>query len=65
MNRKQFVLKMKENYPLTLHPPCQSCGGEHEGVGYLCGSDEQGNGFVLWIEDDEVYQVLKRILPPT
>ena len=39
--------------------PCGTCqaDGVH-GVGYLTGSDAEGNGFVLWIESEEVYQML-------
>ncbi|WP_225073557.1 hypothetical protein [Desulfuromonas sp. CSMB_57] len=62
MNRKQFVVKMAPNTPLTVHSSCKTCGGESEGVGYLAGSDADGNGFVLWIDEEDVYQAIRKVL---
>ena len=50
---------------LMVYRPC-SCGcdarlGVH-GVGYLSGSDPDGNGFTLWIEDEAMYQRLAAML---
>jgi hypothetical protein len=30
------------------------------GVGYLTGSDPDGNGFTLWIKDEAMYQRVLR-----
>jgi hypothetical protein len=62
MAKKQFLMKMDKNHPLEVHSSCKTCGGESDGVGYLCGSDEDGNGFVLWIEDQEVYDIVAKVI---
>jgi hypothetical protein len=45
--------------------PCP-CGcddrGGRGGVGYLTGSDAAGNGFTIWIESEEVFQRLEKLL---
>jgi len=44
--------------PLMVCRPCP-CGcdvrGGVPGVGYLTGSDADGNGFTLWIKDEAAY----------
>jgi hypothetical protein len=63
MQKRQFLMKMAKNQPLTAYRANKTCGGhKHEGVGYLCGSDGEGNGFVIWIDEDEVFQVLENLL---
>ncbi len=62
MQKRQFVIKMNGNQPLTAYRACKTCGGESEGAGYLCGSDKEGNGFVIWIEEEEVFQVVEKVL---
>lgn len=52
------------NRPLQMQRPC-SCGcdlrgGRNCGVGYLTGSDNDGNGFTLWITDEALFQVLEK-----
>ena len=53
------------NRKLTLKRPCECGCDEREGpagVGYLIVSDGDGNGVTLWIEHEDVYQVLQRVL---
>jgi hypothetical protein len=65
MKEKEIVWKGEKNRLLSVCRPC-SCGcddrGGRPGVGYLTGSDEEGNGFTVWIECEEVYQRLERLL---
>jgi len=61
--KKEFVLKMAPDHDLTLYPACDTCEGERPGVGYLCGSDEEGNGFVVWITDEKVFELMKKLIP--
>jgi hypothetical protein len=63
MDKKtEFVLKMAPNHSLTLYPACDTCDGKKPGVGYLCGSDEEGNGFVVWITDKDVFQIMEKLI---
>jgi hypothetical protein len=62
MQKRQFVMKMDGNQPLTAYRACKTCGGESAGAGYLCGSDEEGNGFVIWIDEEEVFQAVEKVL---
>lgn len=54
-----------ENRPLMLKRPCP-CGCDvrdgKKGVGYLTGSDENGNGFSLWIESEAAYERLRALI---
>jgi hypothetical protein len=65
MDTKQFTWKGEKDRPLQVLRPCH-CGcdnrGGRLGVGYLTGSDEEGNGFTIWIESEEVYQVMDKLL---
>jgi hypothetical protein len=61
--KKEFVLKMAPNHALSLYPACDTCDGKKTGIGYLCGSDEEGNGFVVWITDEKVFQLMKKLIP--
>ena len=50
---------------MKLKRPCE-CGcdfrdGTH-GVGYLIGSDGSGSGFTIWVETEEVYQMVYVVL---
>ncbi len=51
--------------PLQACRPCP-CGCDErtgsEGVGYLTGSDEDGNGFTIWIESEEVFNAVSAVL---
>ncbi len=62
MSQKQILMKMDKNHPLEVHASCKTCGGEPDGAGYLCGSDDEGNGFVLWIEEQEVFDIVARVI---
>lgn len=62
MQKRQFVMKMAGNQPLTAYRACKTCGGESEGAGYLCGSDKEGNGFVIWIDEEKVFQAVEKVL---
>jgi len=61
MQKRQFVMKMGKNQPLKAYSSCKTCGGETQGAGYICGSDAEGNGFVVWIEEEEVYRAVEKI----
>ncbi len=62
MSAKQILVKMDKNPPLEVHPANTCCGGHSDDAGYLCGSDEEGNGFVIWIEEREVFEALARVV---
>ena len=52
------------NRPLELCRPCP-CGcdarGGVKGVGYITGGDKKDGGFSLWIENENVYQSIKKV----
>ncbi|KKL82617.1 hypothetical protein LCGC14_1982990 [marine sediment metagenome] len=60
---ENFTWNGEVNRPLTLARPC-SCGcdqrGGEKGVGYLTASDKDGNGFTLWLEDEDVFQTIAK-----
>ena len=62
---KQIVWRGEVRRPLRLSRPC-SCGCDTregiKGVGYLSGSDADGKGVTIWIEDEAVYRQLERLL---
>jgi hypothetical protein len=62
MQKRQFLMQMGKNQPLKAYSSCKTCGGEQQqGAGYICGSDAEGNGFVIWIEEEEVFQTLEKV----
>jgi len=65
MKEKEISWKGEKNRLFQVCRPC-SCGcddrGGRSGVGSLTGSDDEGNGFTVWIESEEVYQRLERLL---
>ena len=58
----------EKNRPFELRRPCE-CGcdarGGLPGVGYLTGSDENGNGFTVWIESEDVFTAVERLMSNT
>ena len=62
----QFIWDGEQDRPFTLARPCE-CGCDNrdgdKGVGYLTGSDKDGKGFTLWIEDEQVFRAIQRIAP--
>lgn len=74
MDTQQFVIPKDDDLiakgivaserPLELYRPC-SCGCDYRygahGVGYLHGIKD-GEGVTVWIESEEVYQVLANFL---
>ncbi len=62
---KEITWKGEKDRLLQVRRPC-SCGCDERdgspGVGYITGSDKAGNGFTVWIESEEVYQRLERLL---
>lgn len=38
--------------------PCGTCSVCRRGVGYLSFSDDRGNGFTVWLQDEEVFDRL-------
>jgi len=65
MKAKEIVWQGEKDRLLQVRRPC-SCGcddrGGRLGVGYLTGSDAEGNGFTIWIESEEVFQRLEKLL---
>jgi hypothetical protein len=65
MKAKEIVWQGEKDRLLQVRRPCP-CGcddrGGRGGVGYLTGSDAAGNGFTIWIQSEEVYQRLERLL---
>jgi len=62
---KQFTWQGEKKRPLSLKRPC-SCGCDtregHDGVGYLTGSDKDGDGFTVWIKEEEVFQAIALVM---
>jgi len=42
--------------------PCGTCWRGQQGVGYLSFSDASGRGFTIWIQNERVFQRLRRAL---
>lgn len=62
----QILWQGEKSRPLQLRRPCE-CGCDERdgerGVGYLTASDSNGQGFTLWIEEESVYEAIRRCLP--
>lgn len=60
-----ILWKGESSRHIALQRPCP-CGCDTrdgwEGVGYLTGSDDEGNGFTLLIDDEAVYRQINRAL---
>jgi hypothetical protein len=41
---------------------CGVCSRNRKGVGYVSSSDSNGNGFTIWIENERIFQRLRRAL---
>lgn len=54
--------KGEENRKVRLQRPCE-CGCDErdgpKGVGYLCGSNDKGEGFTLWFDTEEQYETVR------
>jgi hypothetical protein len=65
MQAKEFTWQGEKDRILQVRRPCP-CGcddrGGRRGVGYLTGSDAEGSGFTVWIESEEVYRTLEKLL---
>ena len=65
--KEQFTWTNGErNRPLQICRPCP-CGCDArdngaKGVGYLTASDEKGDGFTVWIKEENVYDALEEYL---
>lgn len=61
----QTAWKGEKDRPLGVHRPC-SCGCDeregHKGYGYITGSDAEGNGFTIWIEDEAVFEAVQSVI---
>jgi hypothetical protein len=53
--------KGEPNRMFRIQRPC-SCGCDErdgkKGVGYITGSDKNGNGVTIWIADEKVYRIM-------
>jgi hypothetical protein len=61
----EFVWETGEsNRPLGAYPvcPCGVCTRQQNGVGYLSYSDAHGKGITIWIQDEQVFRMLKDAL---
>jgi hypothetical protein len=56
--------KGERNRQLTVYRPCAcgTCSSIRKGVGYLSFSDTHGRRFTVWLENEEVFQRLRRAL---
>jgi hypothetical protein len=65
MKAKESTWHGEKDRLLQVCRPCP-CGcddrGGRTGVGYLTGSDAAGNGFTIWIESEEVFHRLEKLL---
>ena len=63
---KHFTWLGEKNRPVRLSRPCP-CGCDlRDGgdfVGYVSGSDKQGKGFTVEIDDESVYRAISKIMP--
>jgi hypothetical protein len=61
----QWIWKGEANRRLAIYRPCE-CGCDYRhgilGVGYISASDDDGNGFSIWIEDERIYARFKAAL---
>lgn len=66
--KKRYLWKGESNRGFGTYRPCR-CGCDYRdgvlGVGYLSASDDDGNGFTIWIEDERIYARVKRALRST
>lgn len=64
-NKNQFIWVGERERPLRLYRPC-SCGCDYrdgnKGIGYLSGSNQEGVGFTIWIESEEVFGILQKVM---
>lgn len=60
----EFTWKGERNRPLDVYRPCScgTCSATQNGIGYLSFSDGDGWGFTVWLEDEEVFLMLKAAL---
>jgi len=63
--RAERIWKGESNRPLGAYCPCK-CGCDYRdgifGVGYLSASDDDGNGFTIWVEDERIFARFKAAL---
>jgi len=59
-----FVWKGEKDRRLSVYRPCACgvCTANRKGVGYLSFSDEDGNGFTIWIQREQVFRKLRSAL---
>jgi len=64
MSEEMFWTGGDKGRALSLCRPCP-CGCDerdgYHGVGYITGSDSDGTGFSLWIEEEAVYQAVRTV----
>lgn len=64
-NKKQKTWHGEANRPFGAYRPCE-CGCDNRdgktGVGYFSGSDGNGCGFTIWIDNEEVYQAVVAVI---
>jgi hypothetical protein len=62
MNSSQYTWKGERSRELRLFRPCECSACQDsmpsDAVGYLSGSDAEGNGFTVWIFDEAVFVAL-------
>lgn len=64
-SKKQKTWNGERNRQLSVLRPCE-CGCDQRdgylGVGYITGSDDDGNGVTIWIESEKVFARIKSLV---
>ena len=62
--KREFMWNGERNRALGVDRPCAcgTCSRGTCGVGYLSYSDASGLGFTIWVEDERIFQALRRAL---
>ena len=64
-SKYQYTWKGEKNRSIQVVRPCP-CGCDERdgfrGVGYITGSDKDGNGFTIYIRSEEVFQVASKLI---
>jgi hypothetical protein len=61
---RDFAWVGEKNRELNVYRVCRCgvCSSSRAGVGYLSFSDSDGNGFTIWIKEEEVFRRLRRAI---
>jgi hypothetical protein len=64
MKDRIIIWRGERNRRLDVYRPCScgTCSAVRGGPGYLSGSDPEGLGFTLWIQDENVLREMKEAI---